>query len=129
MSEIINNREQRTNSELFSGVNEEFNQSVKPEDQPGHPIHTFKMENREIDKLIKFKIKVHLEQFEKEDNIENIAELLKDITLLLDIDKHYSRKENLIFPYLEKYGIYGPTQICGEWMISFGITSNILKKY
>ena len=28
---------------------------------------------------------------------------------MLDIDKHYSRKENLIFPYLETYGIFGPT--------------------
>ena len=44
-----------------------------------------------------------------EDSTENIYKLIEDINLLLDIDKHYSRKENLIFPYLEKYGIYGPT--------------------
>ncbi|MGJ7045497.1 DUF438 domain-containing protein [Thermoanaerobacterium thermosulfurigenes] len=29
----------------------------------------------------------------------------------MDIDKHYSRKENLLFPYLEKYGITGPPSV------------------
>jgi DUF438 domain-containing protein len=29
----------------------------------------------------------------------------------LDIDKHYSRKENLLFPYLEKYGITAPPKV------------------
>ena len=33
------------------------------------------------------------------------------MNLLWDIDKHYSRKENLLFPYLEKYGITGPPQV------------------
>lgn len=28
-----------------------------------------------------------------------------------DIDKHYSRKENLIFPYLEKYNITAPPKV------------------
>ncbi|EKN70563.1 hypothetical protein BABA_05136 [Neobacillus bataviensis LMG 21833] len=82
---------------------------IKPEDQPGHPIHTFKLENQELEKLLKTKIQIHLLQFEKEDSRELVFNLLEDINLLLDIDKHYSRKENLIFPYLEKYGIYGPT--------------------
>jgi PAS domain S-box-containing protein len=31
--------------------------------------------------------------------------------LLGDLDKHYSRKENLLFPYLEKYGITAPPQV------------------
>lgn len=110
MSEIINNREQQKNKELLNEVIEEMSQSGLPEDQPGHPIHTFKQENREIDKLISTKINVHLEQFAKEDHPENVEKLLEDVSLLLAIDKHYSRKENLIFPYLEKYGIYGPTQ-------------------
>jgi DUF438 domain-containing protein len=52
---------------------------------------------------------MHLNQFEKEDIAENVFKLMEDINLLLDIDKHYSRKENLIFPYLERYGINGPS--------------------
>lgn len=96
--------------EIFKGaIEEEYQATNRPEDQPGHPVHTFKLENRELDKLVQSKLKVHLEFFEQEDSPENIYKLAEDINLLLDIDKHFSRKENLIFPYLEKYGIYGPT--------------------
>jgi uncharacterized protein len=96
--------------EIFKGaIEEEYQEINRPEDQPGHPVHTFKLENRELDKLVQSKLKIHLELFEQEDSTENIYKLAEDINLLLDIDKHFSRKENLIFPYLEKYGIYGPT--------------------
>ena len=29
----------------------------------------------------------------------------------MDVDKHYRRKENLLFPFLEKYGITGPPKV------------------
>jgi hypothetical protein len=29
----------------------------------------------------------------------------------MDVDKHYRRKENLLFPFLEKYGISGPPKV------------------
>ena len=29
----------------------------------------------------------------------------------MDVEKHYLRKENLLFPYLEKYGITGPPRV------------------
>lgn len=80
-----------------------------PVEEPGHPIHTFKLENREIEKHIQFSLQPHLELFVQEDSDEHIYKLLEDCNLLLDIDKHYVRKEHLIFPYLEKYGINGPS--------------------
>ncbi|MBI0579235.1 DUF438 domain-containing protein [Neobacillus cucumis] len=94
---------------LFKGSIEEEQRPQHPEEQPGHPVHTFKLENRELEKLIKTKVQIHLWQFEKEDSPENVYKLLEDCNLLLDIDKHFNRKEHLIFPYLEKYGIYGPS--------------------
>lgn len=108
---------------IFKGSIEKIHQSDQPEDQPGHPIHTFKLENKEIDMFINFKLQLHYERFEKEDSEENIYKLLEDLNLLLDIDKHYSRKENLLFPYLEKYGIYGPTQVM--WGVDDGIRDAI----
>ncbi|WP_209121311.1 DUF438 domain-containing protein [Alkalihalobacillus sp. BA299] len=96
---------------IFKGSIEEIHQSNQPEEQSGHPIHTFKLENKEIDLLVNFKLQLHYEHFAKEDSEENRYKLIEDLNLLLDIDKHYSRKENLLFPYLEKYGIYGPTQV------------------
>lgn len=97
---------------IFKGSIEEIHRtSDKPEEKPGHPIHTFKLENKEIDLLTNFKLQLHFERFEKEDSENNRFKLLEDLNLLLDIDKHYSRKENLLFPYLEKYGIFGPTKV------------------
>lgn len=55
-------------------------------------------ENKEIDLLLNFKMQLHLERFEKEDHRDNILKLLTDLNLLADVDKHYSRKENLLFP-------------------------------
>ena len=97
-------------TEIFKGSIEEIQRSEKPEDLPGHPVHTFILENQEINKLIKNQVQLHLEQFEKEDTDQNVYQLIGDCNLLFDIDKHYSRKENLLFPYLEKYGIFGPTK-------------------
>jgi uncharacterized protein len=103
-------------TEIFKGAIEEAEKTNKPEEQPGHPIHTFILENKELDKLVNTQLQVHLGQFEIEDSQEIVLLLLEDINLLLDIDKHYSRKENLIFPYLETYGIYGPTN--NMWRIN-----------
>lgn len=108
---------------IFKGSIEEIHRSEKPEDKSGHPIHTFKLENKEIDMLVNFELKQHYDHFEKEDSEENVYTLIGDLNLLLDIDKHYSRKENLLFPYLEKYGIYGPTKVM--WGVDDGIRSAI----
>lgn len=90
---------------------EDTNQTKKPEEQPGHPVHTFILENREILKLLNTRLQPNFEVFIKEDNPEIIFNLIEDLNLMLDVDKHYSRKENLLFPYLEHYGIYSPTQV------------------
>lgn len=110
---------------IFKGSIEDIHRSEKPEDQPGHPVHTWKLENKEIDLLVNFKMQLHFERFQKEDSEENVYKLIDDINLLLDIDKHYSRKENLLFPYLEQYGIYGPTQVM--WGIQDHIRDGIKK--
>lgn len=104
---------------IFRGSIEDIHRSSKPEEQPGHPVHTFKQENREIERLVNFKLQLHLDKYRKEASEELVFKLLEDLSLLLDLDKHYSRKENLLFPYLEKYGVYGPTKVM--WGIDDGI--------
>lgn len=93
-------------AEVFKGTLEEIHH---PDQIPGHPVHTFKLENRAFEELINEKLLVHLEEFKNDDS--NTTKLLEDINLLWDIEKHYSRKENLLFPYLEKYGITAPPQV------------------
>lgn len=101
---------QRVSDAHMSIIKGNIVETKKLEDIPGHPVHTFKLENRELEKLVMFSMQPHLEAFIKEDSDEYRYKLLEDCNLLLDIDKHYIRKEHLIFPYLEKYGIYGPSK-------------------
>lgn len=99
---------------VFKGSIEEIHNEekiYKPEESPGHPVHTFKRENREIEKLINDRIKLDLDAFKESDNKDNLFKLIEDFNLLWDIDKHYLRKENLVFPFLEKYGITAPPKV------------------
>lgn len=98
-----------SHAEIFQEAMEKVEFTHHPEDEPGHPIHTFKRENKELETLITTKFQMHLDAFHHDDCPDNIYALLIDINLLFDIDKHYERKEQLIFPYLERYGIPGPT--------------------
>ncbi|MBV1818443.1 DUF438 domain-containing protein [Anaerosalibacter bizertensis] len=93
---------------VFKGSIEEIHH---PEEVPGHPIHTLRQENDAIQEHILENINPKLEAFRIEDSQNNINNLIEDINLLWDIDKHYSRKENLIFPYLEKYNITAPPKV------------------
>ncbi len=93
---------------VFKGSIEEIHH---PDEIPGHPIYTLRTENKAIEKHIDNNINATLDKFKENDNEENINNLIQEINLLWDIDKHYSRKENLIFPYLEKYGVTTPPKV------------------
>jgi DUF438 domain-containing protein len=95
---------------LFKGSIEEIHRQEDPGKKQGHPVQILKAENREIEELLK-KTKTDAESFNKDDSEENRQTLLEDINRLWEIDKHYSRKENLIFPYMEKYGITAPPKV------------------
>lgn len=95
-------------AEVFKGSIEEIH---SPEEVKGHPIYTMRRENEAIEKHIEDTIRPDLKKFQEDDNEENVLALITDINLLWDIDKHYSRKENLIFPYLEKHGVTAPPKV------------------
>jgi DUF438 domain-containing protein len=80
----------------------------------GHPVDTFINENKEIQKIID-KIKQIFHRVPKINPTQNAQDLLTEIhenfNLLMDIDKHYLRKENLLFPFLEKHQITGPPMV------------------
>ena len=81
---------------------------------PGHPVDTFRRENKELLKIVG-----QLEEFYGKvpgiKSNEEIAALFLQIKALfnslMDVEKHYLRKENLVFPYLEKYEITGPPKV------------------
>ncbi len=100
---------------------EVFKQSLeeqkKPEVEPGHPVHTFMLENRKTEKIIK-QLNAVVEKIgeptednifdEQKKNFEDLVEQLSEINL------HYLRKENQLFPLLEAHDVSGPTQVMWE---------------
>jgi DUF438 domain-containing protein len=81
---------------------------------PGHPVHTFQQENKALSWEISTLIKLYDEtKALKESDVasKQMAEIRKHFHALMDVDKHYMRKENLLFPFLEKHGITGPPTV------------------
>ncbi|MBS4033977.1 MAG: DUF438 domain-containing protein [Ignavibacterium sp.] len=80
----------------------------------GHPVDTMTKENSALTKEIG-KIKMLFDKAGKIKPEEDASELLFEIrsifNSLMDVEKHYFRKENLVFPYLEKYNITGPPMV------------------
>ncbi len=77
----------------------------------GHPVDVFIKENVEL-KKVTTQIRGLLEEVEKSQNLaEIILKLRSSYNLLFDVDKHYQRKEYLLFPFLEKQGITGPPKV------------------
>ncbi|MHA1367847.1 MAG: DUF438 domain-containing protein, partial [Candidatus Heimdallarchaeota archaeon] len=66
---------------------------------PGHPIHTYMQENIEISNIVQ---QIRSAPESKKDNLYR---------KLKEIDIHYTRIENQLFPILEKHGISGPPQV------------------
>jgi DUF438 domain-containing protein len=81
---------------------------------PGHPVDTFKRENRELEKVVK-QLRDLFSQSENESGGEGRDKYLNTVkglfNSLMDVDKHYRRKENLLFPFLERSGITGPPKV------------------
>ncbi len=99
---------------VFKGSIEEIHQNdgfIISDFDDGHPIHTFKKENRVLENLIEEQVLPYLARY-TETKAEQHEELLRGaIDKLKTIDKHYTRKEQLLFPYLEKYDITAPAQV------------------
>ena len=77
---------------------------------PGHPIHTFHRENEAI--LEATKSMRDVIGGLNGANLESSVSRWRDIhERLLDVEKHYARKENVLFPHLERHGITGPSQV------------------
>jgi len=90
-----------------------IDQSGAREIPPGHPVDTFTKENQELLKIIKILNKFY-EKINAPDELEldtYMIQLKAFFNNLSDVEKHYQRKENLLFPYLEKYNITGPPKV------------------
>ncbi len=80
----------------------------------GHPIQILREENKALEnevarlKDIFIKIKFSKEEINADVELLKIREIFNNLT---DIERHYNKKENLLFSYLEKYEITGPSTV------------------
>ncbi|MFN8258059.1 MAG: DUF438 domain-containing protein [Bacteroidales bacterium] len=79
----------------------------------GHPVDVFKNENRELRKVIeKAELLLAELHFVTDDKFkEHNFKIQACFNDLMDVDKHYQRKEYLLFPFLEKNDITGPPKV------------------
>lgn len=97
---------------------EVFKESLDKKDDlgapPGHPVHTFMKENELLEVYIAA-LNSLVDEVDggdtevlfskKRDNMKNL------IGYISKINFHYLRKENQLFPFLEKYEVSGPSQV------------------
>ena len=95
---------------VFKGSINEIHRSNEAHGQPGHPVHTLKLENQVLQSLLTDEIDDLLAKMSRGDWSHKVR-LLTALTDLQQIDKHYARKETLIFAYMEKYGITAPPKV------------------
>ncbi len=80
----------------------------------GHPIDTFQRENRALLQVTNSlrKVAEKIGEPPAREEWERLKPALSDaLDRVLEIDKHYLRKENQLFPFLERHGMEGPTKV------------------
>ncbi len=79
----------------------------------GHPIDVMLHENKALKQLEQEINKVLATIAEQPQNLskENVMKLRGLFNQLFDVDKHYQRKEYLLFPFLENHSITGPPKV------------------
>lgn len=87
--------------------------SAAKEIPEGHPVDVFKRENIELKKVVeKASDLLNAIKGVGGDEFETYLFTLQGcFNELMDVDKHYQRKEYLVFPYLEKNEITGPPKV------------------
>lgn len=86
---------------LFEGM---FENKISDPSNLSHPVNIMKSENREIEKII-YKIK---DAFQT-NNSDILLKSLNDLESIVRL--HFQRKEQILFPLLEKHKFYGPSQV------------------
>ena len=70
----------------------------------GHPVHTLMLENRTLESIL-------CEAEAITDYVREKDRLLGALDRIAEIDKHFVRKENQLFPVLETKGVTGPSKV------------------
>ncbi len=97
-----------------------------PATVPGHPLHTLTEENRAMEKVVS-EVQAILTRLKEEpahkDWPADRARLAALAASLSEVEKHYLKKENQLFPRLEDKGISGPSKVM--WAVHDDIRAHL----
>jgi DUF438 domain-containing protein len=82
---------------------------------PGHPVDTFRRENQAL-REASARFRALLALLASGDELapvepDRLDACRRAFNELMDVEKHYQRKELLLFPFLERHGITGPSKV------------------
>jgi len=83
---------------------------ARPEAIPGHPVHTFLAENIACARVLD-DLGAALAVVKSAPTPEHLETARARLHELRQFEKHYLRKENILFPFLEKKGFSGPSRV------------------
>jgi DUF438 domain-containing protein len=104
MAEGMPVEEVKSMCDLHSQVTRETLVQLAPKPVvPGHPADTFRRENQALREVIT--------RMREAMTAPSVMEWRQAYNDLMDIEKHYQRKEHAFFPCLERHGITGPSKV------------------
>lgn len=113
---------------LDNKLNAAVEESVADSGTKIHPVQVFKAENKAVSRVID-QVDALVDQVAQAavgtDVTEHMQRWQSLHQRLMELDKHYRRKENILFPYLEKHGITGPPSVM--WGIHDQIRAGLKK--
>jgi DUF438 domain-containing protein len=96
---------------VFEDNLQAVSKSKQADSIPGHPAFVFKGENTGLKAFLAKEFEPALASFSKDSSEKNSTALHQAVKSLSKLHVHYQRKENLLFPYLEKAGITAPPKV------------------
>ena len=78
---------------------------------PGHPAETFASENTALRGAIAATRAAASALATASEFAPTLLRLRQQLHYIMDVDKHYRRKEQVLFPVLERHGITGPSRV------------------
>ncbi len=89
---------------------ESLEAQARPESQPGHPVHTFRAENEAVERRLEA-LQTAFDALLAAPGPDALRQAQEALRTLREFERHYLRKENILFPYLEQHGLSGPSAV------------------
>ncbi len=96
-----------------AAVRQSMPSTATPAFAPGHPVETFQSENAALESHCA-SLQARLSELFNGSSAppeQDVLQMRSMLNQILDVDKHYLRKEQLLFTCLERHGISGPSKV------------------